>query len=278
MYRLDCKGKVLDLTKPAVMGILNITADSFFDGGRYLSIDSQLRHAEKMLSEGASVIDIGAISSRPGAEEVCQTSELERLLPTIQAIRNYFPEVIISVDTYRPLIARAVVEHGADMVNDIYGGRFEAGMMGTIAKLKVPYIMMHMKGKPETMQDNPMYSDVVAEVTYFFEKQIMEARTYGITSIIVDPGFGFGKTIDHNYSLLASLDSFHSLGVPVMAGVSRKSMINKVLGTRPEEALTGTIVLQTLALMNGADIIRTHDVREAMETIKLVETLKKNSK
>jgi dihydropteroate synthase len=259
------------------MGVLNITTDSFFDGGSYLSTDSQLRHVEVMIREGASIIDIGAISSRPGAEEVCQTSELERLLPAIRAIRQNFPGAIISVDTHRPLIARAVVENGADMINDIYGGRFESGMIETVARLKVPYIIMHMKGTPQTMQDNPVYSDVLAEVTYFFEKQITEARSYGINSIIIDPGFGFGKTIDHNYRLLASLDSFHSLGVPVMAGVSRKSMINRVLGTGPREALNGTTVLQTLALMNGADIIRTHDVHEAVQTIKLVGILKKNS-
>jgi len=277
MFRLDCNGKLLDLKEPAVMGILNITTDSFFDGGSYLSTDSQLRHVEVMIREGASIIDIGAISSRPGAEEVCQTSELERLLPAIRAIRQNFPGAIISVDTHRPLIARAVVENGADMINDIYGGRFESGMIETVARLKVPYIIMHMKGTPQTMQDNPVYSDVLAEVTYFFEKQITEARSYGINSIIIDPGFGFGKTIDHNYRLLASLDSFHSLGVPVMAGVSRKSMINRVLGTGPREALNGTTVLQTLALMNGADIIRTHDVHEAVQTIKLVGILKKNS-
>jgi dihydropteroate synthase len=277
MFRLDCNGKLLDLKEPAVMGILNITTDSFFDGGSYLSTDSQLRHVEVMIREGASIIDIGAISSRPGAEEVCQTSELERLLPAIRAIRQNFPGAIISVDTHRPLIARAVVENGADMINDIYGGRFESGMIETVARLKVPYIIMHMKGTPQTMQDNPVYSDVLAEVTYFFEKQITEARSYGINSIIIDPGFGFGKTIDHNYRLLASLDSFHSLGVPVMAGVSRKSMINRVLGTGPREALNGTTVLQTLALMNGADIIRTHDVHEAIQTIKLVGILKKNS-
>jgi dihydropteroate synthase len=277
MFRLDCNGKLLDLKEPAVMGVLNITTDSFFDGGSYLSTDSQLRHVEVMIREGASIIDIGAISSRPGAEEVCQTSELERLLPAIRAIRQNFPGAIISVDTHRPLIARAVVENGADMINDIYGGRFESGMIETVARLKVPYIIMHMKGTPQTMQDNPVYSDVLAEVTYFFEKQITEARSYGINSIIIDPGFGFGKTIDHNYRLLASLDSFHSLGVPVMAGVSRKSMINRVLGTGPREALNGTTVLQTLALMNGADIIRTHDVHEAIQTIKLVGILKKNS-
>lgn len=275
---MDCNGKILDLSVPAVMGILNITSDSFFDGGRYLTVESQLKQVESMISEGASIIDIGAISSRPGAEEICQTSELERLLPALRAIRNNFPGIILSVDTYRPLIARASVENGADMINDIYGGRFNSGMMETVGRLKVPYIIMHMKGSPQTMQDNPEYSDVLAEVTYFFEKQVTEARSHGIRSIIIDPGFGFGKTMDHNYRLLACLDSFHSLGVPVMAGVSRKSMITKALGTHPHEALNGTTVIHTIALMKGADILRTHDVREAMQAVKLVGIHKNNTR
>jgi len=275
--RLNCNGKILDLSVPAVMGILNITSDSFFDGGRYLTVESQLKHVELMISEGASIIDIGAISSRPGAEEICQTSELERLLPSVRAIRNNFPGIILSVDTYRPLIARAVVEQGADMINDIYGGRFDASMPETIGRLKVPYIIMHMKGSPLTMQENPEYSDILAEVTYFFEKRVADARSHGITAIIIDPGFGFGKSMDHNYRLLACLDSFHSIGVPVMAGVSRKSMITKVLGTHPREALNGTTVIHTIALMNGADILRTHDVREAMQAVRLVGILKNNT-
>ena len=277
MFRLNCNGKILDLSVPAVMGILNITPDSFFDGGRFLSIDSQLKQVERMLTEGASVIDIGAVSTRPGAGEVCQTSEMERILPSVKAISKTFPSAIISVDTFRPLIARASVEHGAGMVNDIYGGRYETSMMGTIAALKVPYVIMHMKGDPSDMQDKPAYTDVLAEVTYFFEKQAGKARSEGIREIIIDPGFGFGKTTEHNYRLLSCLDTLQSLKVPVMVGLSRKSMIYKALLTGPEDALTGTTVLQTIALMKGISILRAHDVKEAMEAIKLIETCKQYS-
>lgn len=259
------------------MGILNITPDSFFDGGMFLSLDDQLKQVERMLGEGAAIIDIGAVSTRPGAGEVCQTGELERLLPSITAIRHNFPSAIISVDTFRPLIARAAVDQGADMINDIYGGRFDAGMTETVASLKVPYIIMHMKGDPWNMQDNPSYSDVIAEVCYFFEKQIAEARSKGIQDIIADPGFGFGKTIEHNYRLLAGLESLQSLDVPVMVGLSRKSMIYKVLGINPGNALTGTSVLQTIALMKGACLLRVHDVKEAAEAVKLLETVKQYS-
>ncbi|MCX6285930.1 MAG: dihydropteroate synthase [Bacteroidetes bacterium] len=277
MNVFNCNGKPLDLSVPAVMGILNITPDSFFDGGMFLSLDDQLKQVERMLGEGAAIIDIGAVSTRPGAGEVCQTGELERLLPSITAIRHNFPSAIISVDTFRPLIARAAVDQGADMINDIYGGRFDAGMTETVASLKVPYIIMHMKGDPWNMQDNPSYSDVIAEVCYFFEKQIAEARSKGIQDIIADPGFGFGKTIEHNYRLLAGLESLQSLDVPVMVGLSRKSMIYKVLGINPGNALTGTSVLQTIALMKGACLLRVHDVKEAAEAVKLLETVKQYS-
>jgi dihydropteroate synthase len=278
MFRLNCNGKPLDLSVPAVMGILNITPDSFFDGGQYLSVADQLRQVEIMLGQGAKIIDIGAVSTRPGAAEVCQTGELERILPSLKAIRHSFPSAILSVDTYRPLIARAAVENGADMINDIYGGRFEQGaMMDTIASLNIPYIIMHMKGDPHNMQDNPLYSDILAEITYFFEKQIARAKAKGIQGIIIDPGFGFGKTIEHNYRLLSGLETLQSLNTPVLAGLSRKSMIYKVLGNGPGDALSGTIVLQTVALMKGALILRAHDVKEAVEAIQLLETLRKNS-
>lgn len=255
------------------MGILNLTPDSFFDGGRYPDVDRQLAQVEKMLLDGASIIDIGAVSTRPGAAEVCLTGEMERLIPALKAIRIRFPECILSVDTYRPLVAKAMVSYGADMINDIFGGRYEEGMLETMASLDVPYVMMHMKGDPETMQANPVYSDVVAEVLYFFEQQTSRARLSGINQIIIDPGFGFGKTDAHNYRLLSSLDQFRSLGYPLMAGLSRKSMINRVLKTRPDEALNGTTVLNTVALLKGADILRVHDVKEAVETIKLVSML-----
>lgn len=264
---------MLNLKLPAVMGILNLTPDSFYDGGHYLSLNAQLKRVEQMLEEGASIIDIGAVSTRPGAVEICQTGELQRLLPSMKAIRHQFPGILLSVDTYRPLIARAMVENGADMINDIYGGRFEPGMFETIASLKVPYILMHMKGNPDQMQQNPEYSDVLAEVTYFFEQQTKLAAEAGIREIIIDPGFGFGKTNEHNYTLLSCLDTFRSLGYPVMAGISRKSMITRILKIKPEEALNGSTVLHTVALLKGADVLRVHDVKEAMEAIRLVNYL-----
>ena len=277
MSLIHCNGKPLDLTVPAVMGILNLTADSFFDGGSYLTVSGRLQRTGQMLSEGARIIDMGAVSTRPGAPEVSREEELEKLLPSLKAIRKEFPSAIISVDTFRPEVARAVACDGADMINDIYGGRYEAGMMETVAALKVPYIIMHMKGIPLNMQDNPTYSDVIAEITYFFEKQLAGARATGIRDIIIDPGFGFGKNIEHNYRLLSGLESLQSLGVPVMAGLSRKTMIYRVLGTDPAHALNGTSVLQTIALMKGASLLRSHDVKEAVEAVELVETLKKHS-
>jgi len=273
MPTLNINGKVLDLSKPAVMGILNITPDSFYDGGRYISIDAQLKRVEQMVHEGASIIDLGAVSTRPAAGEVCQTGELERLLPSLRAIRRHFPDSILSVDTYRPLIARAVVNYGADMINDIYGGRFEEGMFEVIAAIGIPYIMMHMQGTPETMQTNPVYSDVVAEVMQFFEQQTGRCRAAGVRELIIDPGFGFGKQVVHNYRLLDRLGEFRRFGYPVMAGFSRKSMINRVLNTQPEDALNGTTVLNTIALLKGADILRVHDVKEAVQAIRLVGML-----
>jgi dihydropteroate synthase len=277
MSLLNCNGKPLDLSVPAVMGILNITADSFFDGGSYLTVSGQLQRTGQMLAEGARIVDIGAVSTRPGAAEVSCEEELKKLLPSLKALRKEFPSAILSVDTFRCEVARAVVGEGADMINDIYGGRFETGMMETVASLKVPYIIMHMKGNPGNMQDNPAYSDVIAEITYFFEKQLAVARTMGIRDIIIDPGFGFGKNIEHNYRLLSGLESLQSLEVPVMAGLSRKSMIYRVLGSDPAHSLNGTSVLQTIALMKGANLLRSHDIKEAVEAVELIETLKKHS-
>lgn len=273
MQILYCSGKKLDLSTPVVMGILNLTPDSFYDGGKFPGIDKQLVRVEQMLLDGASIIDLGAVSTRPRSHEVCQTGELERLLPSLRAIRIRFPECILSVDTFRPLVARAAVNYGADMINDIYGGRYEDDMFKTVAALNVPYVMMHMKGNPDNMQENPTYSDVVAEIVYFFEQQTAKCRLSGLQQIILDPGFGFGKTDDHNYRLLSHLDEFKSLGYPIMVGLSRKSMVNRVLKTKPEEALNGTTVLNTIALIKGADILRVHDVKEAMQAIKLVGML-----
>lgn len=258
------------------MGILNITPDSFFDGGQFVSVDVQLKRVEQMLSDGASIIDIGAVSTRPGAGDVSATSELERLIPSIKAIRHQFPKTIISVDTFRGMIARAVVDNGADMINDIYGGRYEAGMFETVASLKVPFVMMHMKGDPRNMQNNPLYSDLLAEIIYFFEKQIAEASEKGVHSIIIDPGFGFGKTTEQCYELMAGLESFEFLKAPLMVGISRKSMIYRMLGTGPGDSLNGTTVMNTIALLKGANILRVHDVKEAIQAVQLVETLKQN--
>lgn len=275
MQTLYCSGKKLDLSIPVVMGILNLTPDSFYDGGKFPGIDKQLVHVERMLLDGASIIDLGAVSTRPRSHEVSQTSELKRLLPSLRAIRIRFPECILSVDTFRPLVAREAVNHGADMINDIFGGRYEEGMFNTVADLNVPYVMMHMKGNPDNMQENPTYGDVVAEIVYFFEQQTAKCRLSGLQQIILDPGFGFGKTDDHNYRLLSHLDEFKSLGYPVMVGLSRKSMVNRVLKTSPGEALNGTTVLNTIALIKGADILRVHDVKEAMQAIRLVGMLEK---
>ncbi|MDP1623617.1 MAG: dihydropteroate synthase [Bacteroidales bacterium] len=273
MAKLFCGSKELYLTTPVVMGILNVTPDSFFDGGRFSSHEEQLRHAERMLNEGASIIDIGAVSTRPGAMEVGEHEELRRLIPSIKTINEHFPECILSVDTYRAGVARAAVEHGASMINDIYGGRYGEGMLETIASLKVPYILMHMKGTPANMQENPEYRNLLAEVVNFFENKLGECREKGVRQVIIDPGFGFGKTVEQNFTLLAHLEQFKSMGVPILAGISRKSMINKLLNIRASEALNGTTVLNTIALIKGADILRVHDVKEAVEAIRLVRMI-----
>ncbi len=270
MDKLFCNGHTLDISVPVVMGILNLTPDSFFDGGQYENPAKQLHRVEQMMADGAPLIDIGAVSTRPGATEVSEKEELMRLLPSLDRIVKEFPHLILSVDTFRPEVARAAVEHGAGIINDIYGGRYHPDMISTVASLKVPYILMHMKGTPATMQGTPEYKDIVAEVYYFFENQLETCRSNGLSQVIIDPGFGFGKTVDHNFTLLSCLDLFKPLGVPLLAGFSRKSMINRVLGTTPDQALNGTTVLNTIALLNGARIIRVHDVKEAMETVLLV--------
>ncbi len=264
---------MIDCSFPQVMGILNITPDSFYQGSRFTDPAAQLRQVERMLSDGATIIDIGAVSTRPGGKQADEASELDRLLPAVRQISRHFPEAVISVDTYRSAVARAAVEEGASVINDIYGGRFDKEMIRTVAYLNVPFILMHMKGSPENMQDNPVYSDVVAEVNYFFEQQTAHCREQGIRQVILDPGFGFGKTVAHNFTLLNHLDEISELGFPVLAGISRKSMITKTLGCTPDEALNGTTVLNTLALVKGANILRVHDVREAVEAIRLFRAL-----
>ena len=271
-FSLNGAGWQIDLSTPAVMGILNITPDSFYDGGKYTGRDALLRQAEKMLAEGAAILDLGAASSRPGAEEVPEDEELERLLPAVENLLSVFPDAIISVDTYRSKVAKSAVEAGAHIINDISGGTFDDKMFQTVADLNVPYVLMHIKGTPQNMQNNPRYVDVVQEVKYFFKKQLRKLKDTGVTeNIILDPGFGFGKTLENNYELLKDLASFTDLGCPVLTGISRKSMINKVLHITPDEALNGTTVLNTIALLNGANILRVHDVKESVEVVRLVE-------
>lgn len=271
-FTLKINDKKLVFTKPIIMGILNVTPDSFYDGGKFNSEKDILLHVEKMIGEGATIIDIGVASTRPGAEEITEKHELERLLKVLNLIILHFPDTIISVDTYRSFIARAVIEKGAHIINDISGGTFDTNMFEVIAERQVPYIMMHIQGTPKNMQQNPQYENVVNEIKFFFQHQLTKLKQLGVTkNIILDPGFGFGKTLEHNYELLYHLNSFKDLGYSIMAGVSRKSMINKVLKIKPQNALNGTIILNTIALLNGANILRVHDVKEAAESIKLVE-------
>jgi len=256
------------------MGILNLTPDSFYDGGQYVSIDAQLKRVGTMISQGASIIDIGAVSTRPGAKEVCEYGEIERLFPSLRAIRHHFPDVFISIDTSRALVARTAIDYGADMINDISGGVTEPEILRVVAKYQIPFVVMHMQGTPSSMQENPQYSDVTQEVNTFFDRQIQHLKELGFGRVITDPGFGFGKTDLHNYTLLNDLSRLKRDGVPMMVGLSRKSMINRVIGTSPEDALNGTTVLNTIALMNGADILRVHDIREAAEAVRLFSRLK----
>ncbi|HYD91303.1 MAG TPA: dihydropteroate synthase [Flavobacterium sp.] len=261
---------MVELDSPAIMGILNRTPDSFYSGSRF-DEKAVVTGAGKMLDEGAAFIDIGGASTRPGAETVSVEEELKRVLPSIKSIIKEFPLALISIDTLRPEVARAAVNEGAAMVNDISGGGLEVDLLETVASLKVPYVLMHIKGTPKTMQANPHYEDVVDEVINYFIEKIKRIKDLNITDVILDPGFGFGKTVAHNYTLLKSLDSLKIFGYPILAGVSRKSMICKVLDVTPEEALNGTTALHVLALLNNADILRVHDVKEAVEAKKIVE-------
>ncbi|MBI4946852.1 MAG: dihydropteroate synthase [Bacteroidetes bacterium] len=257
------------------MGILNVTPDSFYDGGKYTDEKSILLHAEKMISDGADIIDIGACSTRPNAAEVSEEEELKRLIPVIKLVRRKFADVIISADTFRSNVAEYSVHEGADMINDISGGGFvtpsgvEGAMFETIARLQVPYVLMHIQGRPQTMQRNPHYENVMKEVMSYFKERVRKLQSLNVKQVIIDPGFGFGKATEHNYTLLKHLSVFKEFGFPILAGVSRKAMVNKVLGTKPEEALNGTTVVNTIALMNGANILRVHDVKEAKEAVKI---------
>lgn len=278
LNKITCKGKTIGLEKPIVMGILNVTPDSFFDGGKYERENDILKQAEKMLDEGATILDIGAMSSRPGAVEISEKEELQRLLPAIHSILKEFPETILSIDTYRSGIAKKVIDTGAAIINDISGGQLDDKMFETVGKLQVPYILMHMKGNPQNMQQSPDYEDVTLEIFDWFTLRINELKAAGVKEIILDPGFGFGKTVAHNYELLQKMHVFAIHDLPVLAGISRKSMIYKILENTAQEALNGTSVLHLVALNEGAKILRVHDVKEAKEVIKLWEVLKENKK
>lgn len=263
-------GKELSFAEPLVMGVVNITPDSFYDGGKYESTENAIAQAEKLIAEGADILDLGACSTRPKAIDIGEEEELKRLLPVLDYIVKNHPETIISVDTYRANVARQAVKRGAAIVNDISGGTMDDNMFATVADIKVPYILMHIQGTPETMQVDPHYEDVVKEVEEFFSTQLKKLHKAGVKQVLIDTGFGFGKSVEHNYTLLKNLHKFKKFGLPILAGLSRKSMINKVLHTKPENALTGTIALNTLALLEGANILRVHDVKEARQVIKLV--------
>jgi len=270
MYTINCKGKLIVIDKPIVMGIINATTDSFFEGHLHKGIDQITALANKMIADGATIIDIGGQSTRPGSKAIGAEEEIARVVPVIEAIKKDTDDAVISIDTFYSKVAAAAVNAGARMVNDISGGQFDTDMFSTVAALNVPYICMHIKGLPETMQQNPSYNNVVKEVIDYFIKKITDCKKAGIKDIIIDPGFGFGKTIAHNFQILQSLSVFSMLEKPILAGISRKSTIYKTLDTTAENALNGTTVLNTIALMNGASILRVHDVKEAVEAVKLV--------
>jgi dihydropteroate synthase len=266
---LNIGGKIVSLNTTQVMGILNNTPDSFYDGGKYNSVQSIIDQAGQHLEEGAALLDVGGYSTRPGAEDVPEGEELNRVLPVIEALRKNFPKAILSVDTFRANVAGHAISAGAHIINDISGGN-DPEMYTTVAKLRVPYVLMHRKGSSKTMQADPQYEDVVTEVLEYLNRQLYTLRSMGVNDVIIDPGFGFGKTMQHNYRLLRNLHLFRMPGQPVLAGISRKGMIHRLLGVTPETALNGTTAAHALALLQGISILRVHDVKEAMETIKIV--------
>lgn len=266
---MNCKGQLIDLSKPKVMGILNVTPNSFFDGGRYSNDNEILLLVDKMLNDGATFIDIGAYSSKPKAEFVSEEEEIERIVPIVDLILKNYPETLISIDTFRSEVARICIENGAAIINDISAGNGDDKMMETVAKFNVPFIMMHMRGTPQTMQTMTNYDNIVKEMLFYFSEKVAKARSFGINDLIIDPGFGFAKTLEQNYEVLQKLELFKIMELPLLVGFSRKSMIYKSLYSSAEEALNGTTVLNTIALTKGAKILRVHDVKEAMECVKL---------
>ncbi len=271
---LNIEGRVLSLEQPMVMGILNATPDSFFEGSRFSEENAVLKQVEKMLEEGAHFIDVGGYSTRPGAEHIPLEEEIKRTAKKIKKIKTTFPEAIISADTFRSKVALSAIENGASIINDVSGGMLDKDMMPTVARAKVPYILMHMRGTPQTMNQLTQYNNLVTEVVKELAINVKKAISHGINDIIIDPGFGFSKTADQNYELLKNLDYFKVLKLPLLIGLSRKSMIWRKLDCLPEEALNGTTVLNTVALLNGANILRVHDVKQAIEAIQLVNYLK----
>lgn len=273
---INVNGFLLDLSSPCVMGILNVTPDSFYAGSRMQTEIDITHRIEQIVDEGAGIIDVGAYSSRPNAENVSPAEEMERLRMGLGILRKVQSDAVVSVDTFRADVARMCVEeYGVAIINDIAAGEMDGDMFRTVADLNVPYIMMHMQGTPQNMQQNPHYDNLLKEVFMYFARKVQQLRDLGVKDIILDPGFGFGKTVEHNYELLAHLEEFRIFELPLLAGVSRKSMIYRLLGTTPQEALNGTTVLDTICLLKGADILRVHDVREAVETVKIVEAMKK---
>ena len=270
---INCKGLLVDLSAPKVMGILNVTPNSFFDGGKYKNETEILSQVEKMVVDGATFIDIGAYSSKPNAEFVSEQEEISRIVPVLDLILKHFPETVLSIDTFRGEVAKASIESGAAIINDIAAGNLDNNMFEIIAKYNVPYVMMHMRGNPQTMQTLTDYDDIVKEMLFYFSEKVAKARSFGINDLMIDPGFGFAKTVGQNYEVFQKMELFNMLELPLLVGVSRKSMIYKTLGTTIENALNGTTVLNTLALTKGAKILRVHDVKEAKETLKIFNAL-----
>jgi len=271
---INCKGNLIDLSTPKVMGVINLTPDSFYDGGKLTSEKEILLKANKMLQEGATFLDLGAYSSRPGAQFVSEKEEIHRLLPVIKILLNEFPETLLSIDTFRSNVANESIYAGASLINDISAGTLDDHMFKIIAQHQVPYVMMHMRGTPETMMQNTDYTDLTKEVIYYFSERIAKARSFGINDLIVDPGFGFSKTLDQNYELFNDLELFRYLNVPLLIGISRKSMIQKKIKTTAADSLNGTTALHAIAIQKDVSILRVHDVKEAFETINLLQNLK----
>ncbi len=273
MSTINCKGTLINLSTPKVMGIVNVTPDSFFDGGKLTNSNEIVLQVDKMLRDGATFFDLGGYSSKPGAEFVSEAEELNRVVPIVKLLVEKFPDILLSIDTFRSEVAKQAIENGAALINDISAGQLDEKMLETVAKLQVPYIMMHMKGTPKTMQSLANYDDLLKEMNFYFSERVAKARSFGLNDIIIDPGFGFAKTLEQNYELLQNLELLQFHDLPILAGISRKSMIYKALETAPEEALNGTTFLHAFCLQKGANILRVHDVKEAVECVSLFRLL-----